>query len=85
MPAQVELYAYSGLSCIHLSDVLVDELRFIIKQKIVSWFSPAEASLSSWKEQRIYYRWRENVLTVRRSNVLTEEMKLLSSALGMCG
>ena len=40
-------FACSGLSCTHLSEVLVDELRFIVKEKIVSWFSPAEVFLSS--------------------------------------
>lgn len=30
----------------HLSDVLVDELRLIIKEKTGSWLSPAEAFVS---------------------------------------
>lgn len=48
MPAHVALYACSGFSCVHLSGGLVDELRLIIKEKIGSWLSPAEAFLSFW-------------------------------------
>lgn len=36
-------------------------------------------------EQRIYYRWREERPNSVGRNVLTEEMKLLSSAFEMCG
>lgn len=36
-------------------------------------------------EQRVYYRWREERPNSVGRNVLTEEMKLLSSAFEMCG